>query len=69
MNDTKKEAANKPNPHDVHEQRENQQVREGVVRREAPSLVDDVQRSEGEGMGTMKPVSPQPVKPASPPRR
>ena len=69
MNDTKKEAANKPNPHDLHEQRETQQMREGVVRREAPSLVDDVQRSEGEGMGTMKPVSPQPRKPASPSHR
>lgn len=68
MNDSKKEAAKKPNPHDVHEQREKNQVREGVVRKPSPSLADDLQRSEGEGMGTMKPVSPQPIDPAPPSR-
>ena len=62
MNEPKKQAAQKPSPHDLHEQREKNQVREGVVRKQTPSLVDDIQRSEGEGMGTMKPVSPQPRK-------
>jgi hypothetical protein len=52
-NDAKKKAAEKPGPDDLHEQREKDQARDGVVREGRPpaqSLIER-QRADWEGMG------------------
>ena len=57
----KKEMSNNPSREDVHEQREDNQKREGVVKKDAPparqSLIEK-ERADWEGMGGTQAPSP-----------